>query len=404
MHSDRKNTGFLGRAEFFNALRLVTVAQSGRELSKEIVKAALEGPAAAKIPPPRIHSVPTSAPSMNPTSNARPLMNSSLPSPTPMTSNLTPPSQSVGLQGTQIFQNSGMNHKASSDVMRSFHVAPASSLPMQSISQGFLVGGNGGTVNGPHPTTSNLSNLSTDLLGGKTGDASSVSVPGRNVTTVANLGFGVVPTSSVTTTISSKVMPQGTSSITTSLPPKAALSSSLQLAGNDSKTSVNSGNDFNFDPVFGGDGFSVNHTKQDVPPPILSVSGNSSTSTTTLITPGYQSSKIVQVDSLASTSMASSSASQFPPSQSFVKPNQQSTITNISGSVSSVQAAIPGSSVVQSHWPKITHSAVQKYTKVFVAVDKDRDGKISGEQARNLFMSWKLPRGSSVYFQNNFLH
>jgi hypothetical protein len=38
-------------------------------------------------------------------------------------------------------------------------------------------------------------------------------------------------------------------------------------------------------------------------------------------------------------------------------------------------------------------SDVQKYTKVFMEVDTDRDGKITGEQARNLFLSWRLPRG-----------
>lgn len=42
----------------------------------------------------------------------------------------------------------------------------------------------------------------------------------------------------------------------------------------------------------------------------------------------------------------------------------------------------------------MTQSEVQKYTKVFVQVDTDRDGKITGEQARNLFLSWRLPRGS----------
>jgi epidermal growth factor receptor substrate 15 len=36
---------------------------------------------------------------------------------------------------------------------------------------------------------------------------------------------------------------------------------------------------------------------------------------------------------------------------------------------------------------------------VFMEVDTDRDGIISGEQARNLFLSWRLPRGkgSSVW-------
>ncbi|XLU94810.1 hypothetical protein S245_009162 [Arachis hypogaea] len=39
----------------------------------------------------------------------------------------------------------------------------------------------------------------------------------------------------------------------------------------------------------------------------------------------------------------------------------------------------------------MTSTDIQKYTKVFVAVDTDRDRKITGEQARNLFLSWRLP-------------
>ncbi|XP_078169822.1 U-box domain-containing protein 57-like isoform X2 [Carex rostrata] len=52
---DRK--AFLGRLEFFNFLRLVTVAQSGHILTPEIVKSSLYGSAAAKIPAPQMKSV-----------------------------------------------------------------------------------------------------------------------------------------------------------------------------------------------------------------------------------------------------------------------------------------------------------------------------------------------------------
>jgi len=34
-------------------------------------------------------------------------------------------------------------------------------------------------------------------------------------------------------------------------------------------------------------------------------------------------------------------------------------------------------------------------------VDSDKDGKITGEQARNLFLSWRLPRGKD--FQSRSL-
>ncbi|KAM1322880.1 hypothetical protein PS2_015370 [Malus domestica] len=48
MHADHNKTGFLGRPEFYNALRLVTAAQSKRDLTPIIVKAALYGLAAKK--------------------------------------------------------------------------------------------------------------------------------------------------------------------------------------------------------------------------------------------------------------------------------------------------------------------------------------------------------------------
>ncbi|XP_048421895.1 uncharacterized protein LOC108866849 [Pyrus x bretschneideri] len=64
-HADQRETGLLGRAEFYNALRLDTVAQSERELTLEMLKASLYGPAAAKIPAPKINLAATPAPQFN---------------------------------------------------------------------------------------------------------------------------------------------------------------------------------------------------------------------------------------------------------------------------------------------------------------------------------------------------
>jgi hypothetical protein len=41
----------------------------------------------------------------------------------------------------------------------------------------------------------------------------------------------------------------------------------------------------------------------------------------------------------------------------------------------------------------MANSDVQRYGKVFFEVDTDKDGKINGVQARDLFLSWKIPRG-----------
>lgn len=65
MHADENQTGFLNHPAFFNALKLVTLAQSQQELTKDMVKAALHGPAYAKIPPPLINLAAIHAPQPN---------------------------------------------------------------------------------------------------------------------------------------------------------------------------------------------------------------------------------------------------------------------------------------------------------------------------------------------------
>lgn len=63
----------------------------------------------------------------------------------------------------------------------------------------------------------------------------------------------------------------------------------------------------------------------------------------------------------------------------------------------SIPGVAPGTGQSQVSWPKMTQTDAQKYAEVFVKVDTDKDGKITGEQARNLFLSWRLPRGRSSF-------
>ncbi|XP_078173901.1 uncharacterized protein LOC144567604 isoform X2 [Carex rostrata] len=44
-------------------------------------------------------------------------------------------------------------------------------------------------------------------------------------------------------------------------------------------------------------------------------------------------------------------------------------------------------------WPKFSESDISKYAEIFRKMDRDKDGKITGEQARILFLSWKMPKG-----------
>lgn len=55
-------------------------------------------------------------------------------------------------------------------------------------------------------------------------------------------------------------------------------------------------------------------------------------------------------------------------------------------------------------WPKMTPYDVQRYVYVFNQVDIDEDGKITGDQTRDLFLSWQLPRGLLINsFLNSFI-
>lgn len=82
--------------------------------------------------------------------------------------------------------------------------------------------------------------------------------------------------------------------------------------------------------------------------------------------------------------------------QSFPKPKQQ---VSAQTSPSGVSLGAGNSASSQSHiqWPRMTQNDAQKYSNIFVKVDTDRDGKITGEQARDLFLKWGLPRGGTSF-------
>ncbi|KAK1318945.1 hypothetical protein QJS10_CPB04g01361 [Acorus calamus] len=350
MHADQNRTGFLGRAEFYNALRLVTVAQSGRELTPDIVKAALFSPAASKIPPPQINQVAAPAPQLNSVAPPSPQLNP-VATPTPHMGVMAPnSSQNLGFRGPQAVPNTGVNQQFFPSPANQFMRPPqatsaAAPLPIQGVIPG-LPGG--GSVTGPHPSGSNVSlsnNLSGVRLGGAlTGVTSQVS-PNRGIAPLNQDGFGLVTSSVMPSTAPPR--PQTPSSQAPSTSPKVADPVlSLQPAARDSKA--------------------------------LGVSGKSS-----------------QFDHVKNTSVIPPASGQLQQAQSHVKQNQRNAIQSTSALTVagvSVGATGPASSHSQLPWPKFTPSDIQKYTKVFVEVDKDRDGRITGEQARNLFLSWRLPR------------
>ncbi|KAM7258842.1 hypothetical protein ACFE04_014583 [Oxalis oulophora] len=407
MHADQRKLGFLGRAEFYNALKLVTVAQSKRELTPDIVKAALFGPASSRIPPPQINLTTPSAPSPSPHSR--------------------PPAQhnNVAIRPQQPqFVPSQQNQliRPSTNTLQ----------PTQQLSAT------------PRPLASNLT--TTDWRGGP---------PSANRPSMQD-GFALTPsplppspqprpptatpTALVPSAFSPTAQPRPPTTITqtSSIPkPQDPFLPTTQAVSQDSKAGVVSGNGFPSDSLF-GDVFSATSTqpKQNIPaatspvgaslpastaivPATSPVGGSLPVSTSivpatstaqpsTKTTPlessfsqklgalyqqGQQAgnqNQQVAAQTVTSTGLpvvAGNSASNQPPSAAAGKVTSDHSSPVVSGNPAHSQPAQP-----QHPWPKMSQSDIQKYNKVFVQVDTDRDGKITGEQARNLFLSWRLPR------------
>ncbi|KAL9269683.1 putative calcium-binding protein [Drosera capensis] len=344
MHADQNRIGFLNRQEFYNALKLVTVAQSKRELTPDIVKAAIYGPASSKIPAPQINLPPTAAipPSqasaslaLRPNASASPTMQTGLVAPTS--------SQNPGFRG-QLPPNTNMNQQyfpsQGSQMIRAPQVMPAGSTarPPQGIP---TMANLGAPVSLGAPTSFSMTS---NLLGGRTGAASSTS-------TVQAPTMGISPSPSPVT--------------------QDPLASKIPEA-KDVKPPV-SGNGFASDSVFGGGVLSSIQQLSNQDP---SRSANSASVAHSL--DSLQSSFVKQP--VSQSQHVQAPALTTPPAL----PAIPSAVSPGAGNSTSSQTRPP--------WPKMTPPGIQKYTTVFMEVDKDRDGKITGVEARNLFLSWRLPR------------
>ncbi|MBA0792432.1 hypothetical protein Gohar_016930, partial [Gossypium harknessii] len=365
-YADQSHSGFLSKQEFFNALKLVTVAQR-RELTPDIVKAALYGPAAAKIPAPQINFPATSAPQMGaavpPSSPSVGFRGPGVPNAGmsqqhfPSQQNLSMRPQQTMPAATALHPSQGIAAPESSrggNIVGQPQAMPAGSTPLshQSMPTG---------ATGPSLTNQNMSS---NWLSGRPGGAST----GPR---------GVTPS--------------------TAPRPQAAVSMSSQPTANDSKALVVSGNGLASGSAFGSDAFSATSftPKQESSTQTFSPHSAPASPGITLVSSGAQPLvKSNSLDSLQSTFSMHSAGSQSQRLYSSSIQGQPVSSPSSSFTPSGISAgavnAAPNSS--QPPWPKMKQSDVQKYTKVFMEVDTDRDGKITGEQARNLFLSWRLPR------------
>ncbi|KAI4388515.1 hypothetical protein MLD38_000836 [Melastoma candidum] len=335
MHADKAHTGFLGRAEFYNALKLVTVAQSKRDLTPEIVNAALYGPASAKIPPPQINMASLPVPNINSTSAPQ------------MRAVSQPVPQSAGF---------GFPSGGQSQSVRPPQVRP---LGQTQTSMGLQYPA-GANLTGPSLPNVNPSN---NWAGISSGGAAAGT---------RDINSGMLLATS---------KPQPSGSFPATVTPN--VSKALVVAGSNGSAS---------DSIFGGDLFSSKlPPKQELSVSTLAT-GASSPGITDPASAGVQPpAKASALDSLQSSFSlhSSNNQGQRPPTPSLV-PSQGPPPSTLSGASVGVGNSTPDGN--QAPWPKMKAADVQKYAKVFMEVDTDRDGKVTGEQARNLFLSWRLPR------------
>lgn len=348
-----------------------------------MVKAALYGPAASKIPAPQINFSATATPAPAPAPGAVPQV-------------------SLGVRGPVPNQN--------------LPVSPVnqSTRPLQNLSAGIPTQGVA-AVGGGRPASS-AAFPSYGNMGGapQQPQAAPSQLPVRGTSpTSTQEGLGLAITTS-----GSNVAPPTPKQ---SEHPSSATKPADQVV-KDSRSMDTSVNGTASDSFFGGDFFSASSTqpKQNSSPQGFSSTNSLLSSAIVPVSGGNQNSIRTSSPDLLQSSLATQSGSphlqqprphlqqphpHLQQSQPAVKQNQHAPVQTpnmLSSSGLQVRPQGPASGQPQSPWPRMSQTDVQKYTRVFMEVDTDRDGKITGEQARNLFLSWRLPRGMYILYFPSF--
>ncbi|CAL1377319.1 unnamed protein product [Linum trigynum] len=395
MYADQRKAGYLGRQEFYNALKLVTVAQSKRDLTPDLVRAALYGAASSKIPAPKINLAATPAPkvaapvsqfvgSSSALSQNAGIRPAQLPANAQMNQQYFPTQQNQFMRPQQGMPPNSISHQQQPPNSMSHQQQPPNSMPHQQQ----LVPSQGITT--PPATRQLGSGNSTDWLSGSTSAPTSLTPNQGNTPSTRQDGV-MLSTSGMTTSVQPRPLvltgqipssqPQSQGTTTFSKPPVSIEPKALTVSENGFNTDSSFGNVFSASP--------------NQPNKISSSSASSVSSS------GVSSAIMSSAESLSSVkpspieSLQKNVPQQVFGGQQTGKPNQ-----TIAGQVTNarplgvfpVASGNMGSGQSHNSWPRMTQADIQKYLKVFLQVDMDRDGKITGEQARNLFLSWRLPR------------
>lgn len=316
-YADKGQIGFLSRLEFYHALKLITVVQSGRELTPAIVSKALSEPAVSQIPAPQIQL---------PSVRAQVA---------PQTVGAAGPVRPSGPQAQQQYAAGPLSPGPRPMVSTTLHRAPT--LPTSGV-----------PANIPADWPSNKSSswpgpVSTNNLSGQ------VSQPKATFPTQDLFQGGSLP-------------------VATAGAPKPSAEPDL----------------------FGGDVFTAVPVKPQTPTSQAQTQGSWQMPQTSLAMPnqipqprGPQATGQPDLASLSIVSTSSAPASVSKQLQPIASPAGQA-----ERGFAVPMAVVDGTKA----WPKMTDAIVRGYTKIFFEVDTDKDGKISGAQAHDLFLSWRLPR------------
>lgn len=468
--ADQGRSGFLSRVEFYNALKLVTVAQTGRDLTPELVRAALTGPAAAQIPPPRINTPPGPVSSSGQQANqvGPPGVASALPSSATNVQAATS-LQPVGSSAQRVNEKQAPQPSSSQGTIGG---VPARQVTAQVASLSGSQADYGGAAKkfSPHtnsaPTTQlghggppkQLSPQTSSVSGGSrlTSQTSSLSryPPSLGQVQVAPTGFGGQNMAGPAAPGSQQTRPSLGSLFTTNSawPPKSSAPVAViqPSSGNSVPSSLTIPTSVPSRPVMpttsnGSHTTSISTTGTWGQPPSQglakqAVVGTSFDSGIDLFSGGFKAASTSSYSmSTTGSTLGTSTASSGQPEKPVTVTAPKSTTTpsqldgsmfraepaNVSAALPVVQVstinmggapgvvnvsegpARPGSMQMDSltggrphaspgmpdSWPQMTQNDVLRYTKVFTQVDTDKDGKITGQQARELFLSWQLPRG-----------
>jgi epidermal growth factor receptor substrate 15 len=362
--ADQGRTGYLSRPEFYNALKLVTVGQTGRELSAELVKAALTGPAAAQIPPPQINPPGPSAVYGQVTPRPPSALQGGI------GGSAAHPLSSQGSGGPQVLQGQPQGWFPSVGNQMQVQTLPRPVPPTSAVLQPQVpLGSSYAAADSlwPTPRTPSFPSASQFLSSANVAPASS---------------FQSMPTSGTSRPTATPMPAPSTTAHAQDSSGAPGFQATADLFSGGFKATGHGGSSLKIDA--GEDFFSP-------APPARPPGALAAKSTSALQGFGDSSSLADPVAPLAflPTTLAPTASLGKSPAVSQALPSL-SMPENLGPGLSARAFIGQGPA---TPWPQMTPNDVQRYMRVFSKVDTDHDGKITGEQARDLFLSWQLPRG-----------